>query len=34
MTRISPKPLESLAHRQKEIKRRERWLGHLTKRIL
>ncbi len=34
MTRISPKRLESLVHRQKEIKRRERWLDHLTQRVM
>lgn len=34
MTKISPKRLESLVHRQKEIKRRDRWLGHLTQRVM
>lgn len=34
MTRISPKRLESLVHRQTEIKRRDRWLGHLAQRIM
>ena len=34
MTRISPKRLEPAFHRQKEIKRGARWLGHLTQRVM
>lgn len=34
MTRISPKRLETLVHRQKEVKHLERWLGHLTQRVM